>query len=189
MRGFSSIAPVLFAVGCAHLPGSATELLLDSGPLHVLALVDGQGLTGVDLAIGRSDKALSGQAFHQAVALRCGQGAVDGTVGKAVVKLEVKREQGTLVASGVFAGDLTHLRAGADGIDGTIGGCSYSLAAGASGYEGVRSCKGQMHSATLKVPAQMTQWSDSERVAALGLLLAAPREPALSLPLGKRVAR
>jgi len=155
---------------------SEGAFLLQAGRGSFTVEVDGRGMLAPEVNVGRytspDDRAMRGTAFSRPVNLAIEGGRVSGLVGTTPVQLTVTRESGALRARGLIRGRLSDFTLGEGRLNGQIGACGYDLAWTArAGYEGARSCGGLPENATVRIPAELTRWSDAEVAAALAILL------------------
>ncbi|EYF08636.1 hypothetical protein [Chondromyces apiculatus] len=147
------------------------------------AQVNDGGILGRDQVLGNQvnvgrytdgdDRALRGEAFGQWLDLKVEKGRVHGIL-DGMIPLDVRatREDGALRIRGVVRGYQADFRVADDRLVGTLGRCSYDLTShGSPSYEGLASCPGGRQKVMVKIPGELSRWSDAEQGAALGLLL------------------
>jgi hypothetical protein len=143
----------------------------------ITARVDDGGILGFDVNLGRyqdpDDRSIRGNAFQQWLDLKVTNDRVTGVVmGTLPVDVVSAREGGALRVRGLMRGYPMDYRLDEQRLAGSLGRCSYDLArAGDHHYQGKLDCNGEQRVVRLKLPPELTRWSDPEIGAALGLLL------------------
>jgi hypothetical protein len=149
----------------------------------IAAQVTDSSILGSDMRLGRyvnlgryldaDDRSIRGVAFGQWVDLKVEgdrvHGVLDGTI---PLDITAAREDGALHVRGLVRGFPADFRFDEERLAGAFGRCSYELAAmGGHVYQGALHCKGFDHLVLVKVPPELSRWTDAETGAALGLLL------------------
>jgi hypothetical protein len=149
----------------------------------IAAQITDSSIVGFDMHLGRyvnlgryldpEDRSIRGVAFGQRVDLKVEgervHGVLDGTI---PLDVTATREDGSLHVRGLVRGFPADFRLDDDRLAGTFGRCSYALdAMPGQVYQGALHCKGFDRLVLVKVPPELTRWTDAEMGAALGLLL------------------
>jgi len=148
-----------------------------------VAQVSDKGILGHDMRMWRrvnvgryldaDDRALRGHAFGQWLDLKVEGARVHGVFnGTSPLDITARREGETLHVRGVVRGYPADFRFDEGQLKGVLGRCGYDLSGvGGSAYEGLVHCPGIDQLVMIKVPVELTRWSDAELGAALGMLL------------------
>jgi hypothetical protein len=101
-------------------------------------------------------------------------GRLVGSIGGNPTELYVREGPDWMSLNGLYRGELSNLRAGADGVQGNVGRCGYSLRPqGEPGsFVGRRSCRGLPEEATLLLPPALLARPAVERALMMATLLA-----------------
>jgi hypothetical protein len=164
------------ALGCAHHPESdgPQALKVTSSNQVVEVNLSGNSWTGSTAQISRVGDGLRGRIFGQPIEMHWTAERIDGSVGGTRIDLVLQKEGDGWVARGLYGGKLGSLTIGRDNLDGSVGGCSYSLkraAEGSRGFRGPQSCGGTPIDIWLEVPPALEAGPLPEYVAALALVL------------------
>ncbi|AKT43153.1 hypothetical protein [Chondromyces crocatus] len=148
-----------------------------------MAKVGDEGIIGYDMFLGRkvnvgryrdgTDRALRGHAFGQWLDLKVEKGRVHGIFnGMSPLDITTTREGDALRVKGLVRGYDADFVVADKRMVGSFGRCTYDVAGeGGAIYEGVTSCLGRKQKVLIKLPKELSRWSDAEQGAALGLLL------------------
>lgn len=144
------------------------------------AKVEDGGILGLGIDLGRyrdpDDRAIRGVVFTQRVDLKVTDDRVSGVVsGTLPVDVTATREAGALRVRGRVRGRAVDYHLNKDRLAGTFGRCSYDLAgSGEHHYQGQLDCDGHSRRVRVRLPPELTRWSDPELGTALALLLGGP---------------
>lgn len=169
-------ASFLLLAGCTHegaSGGQTPSLLLKTETGVIEATPTAGGFSGPQLQLGRREGGgLAGFAFGRTVDLRWTENRVAGSLGGAPVDLILERGEGEVRMRGMLGGRLGNLAIRADGVQGSVGSCSYSLAGSWPGtLEGRRSCGTLPEVTYLRVPSSLTELPGPELAAVLAVML------------------
>jgi hypothetical protein len=104
------------------------EFISRGGGTATTARISESGLVGPTIQMGRYGNALRGRAFGAPIEVSWNAERVVGLTGGAPVNLRYQRgPDGILRLDGMYAGNLTHLAIGADGVTGYIGPRDFAL--------------------------------------------------------------
>jgi hypothetical protein len=148
-----------------------------------VARISDKGILGHDMHLWRrinvgrymdaDDRAIRGEAFGQWLDLKVNGDRVHGVFdGTSPLDLTATREGQTLRVRGLVRGTPSDFRVDEKQLAGVIGRCGYNLrGVGGHIFEGVVNCRGMDSLIMVKIPAELTRWTDAELGAALGMLL------------------
>jgi hypothetical protein len=170
-----ALAGSMALLGCAHeFAGTGSQQVgVRAGPTNgVQAALYSTGLYGPNVAVARGKLSYRGNLLNRSVDLGWNTAQVFGMVDSAPTKLNWSSTGDGLRIHGLYAGKLSDLRITSQSIEGSIGGCGYSLVADRRGYVGRSTCVGGFdHLAEVTLPADLGARSEGEQVALISLLL------------------
>ncbi|MFP2912877.1 hypothetical protein ACLESD_49305 [Pyxidicoccus sp. 3LFB2] len=170
----SSLLMFGLLAGAPALAQQPTQYLDLRTPAAALtARVTENGLSSPQLQLGLGEDALRGRAFGLPVNITLDDHRIGGIYGRGPVSLKVTEQGDTLEARGTFGGQLTNFKVSPKALTGTVGRCSYQLAASQEDrYQGWRSCGyGLETPVTLSIPPAIAG-DDEQLVATLSIVLA-----------------
>jgi hypothetical protein len=141
------------------------------------ARVDQGGVLGLNVNLGRytdpDDHALRGFVYGSLVNARVAGDRVQGLAALLPFELAVAPVDDGLRGEGLVYGRQVTLLVGPRVVGGKVGRCRFNLVRKGPVYAGRRDCGGRVdqEQVELTIPRGFRTWSDTERVAALSLLL------------------
>jgi hypothetical protein len=172
------VAPVALLSGCVESRASglaatpSLTLKTEGGVTEVTPTPEGYAGATIQLQ-RRPNGGLAGFAYGRTVDLRLSEQRIQGSFGSAPVELTLERGDGVVTVRGMFGGALGNLAIRPDGLEGSVGSCSYSLKGSWPGtLEGRRSCGTLPEVAYLRVPGALVELPGPELAAVITVVLA-----------------